>query len=269
MSQVASSETAVLRSTDAPQSFAGVIEPFETARPTTQSIAIRDLHPTQMCVGYREVAERRQRRRLAGVVDGAFSKLVVPVVLGPCGRSYILDRHHELCALDAEGVSHVRLSVIDDLRRFEWVGFWRTLERRGWCRPMDGCGQRLDYSYIPTTIDGLTDDPFRSLARALRRAGGYAKQRAPFSDFIWADLLRQRISRTLVNDDFEMALREALSLVRNGCPLVGPESQGATTDMRPKTPGLQSKSSGVVLPDISTTEAARERASADYSGTMT
>lgn len=121
----------------------------------------------------------------------------VPVVLGPAGRSYILDRHHHLCALAAEGVAEVEISVIDDLRRLEWVGFWRTLDRREWCRPVDSEGRRQDYSYIPTSIDELKDDPYRSHARALRRAGGYARRNAPFSDFVWADFLRDHIHNSI------------------------------------------------------------------------
>ena len=144
----------------------------------TQPIAIRDLRPTQMTVGYREVADRRERRRAAGATgEDAFRSLIVPVVLGPGNRSYILDRHHELCVLAAEGVPDVQVAVVEDLRGLEWVGFWRTLDRRGWCRPRDAEGQRQDYSYIPTSIDGLGDDPFCSLARAapcrrLRQAKG-------------------------------------------------------------------------------------------------
>ena len=220
-----------------------------------------------MTVGFREVAERRRRWQLAsGTVEAAARDLTVPVVLGPCSRSYVLDRHHELCALAAEGVADVQVAVVDDMRRFEWVGFWRTLDQRGWCRPQDAEGQRQDYSYIPTTIDGLTDDPFRSLARALRRADGYAKQKAPFSDFLWADFLRQRISRTLVNDHFEIALREALALARNGGPATNRSLQGTKIDQRAKTQEMPTKSSAF---DPVTAAAARGRTSADHGGTVT
>jgi hypothetical protein len=61
----------------------------------------------------------------------------------------------------------------------------------------------------------MVDDPYRSLAGALRRAGGYAKDTTPFSEFLWADFLRPRLKRRLVNDDFARALREALKLARS------------------------------------------------------
>ena len=37
------------------------------------------------------------------------------------------------------------------------------------------------------TVAELIDDPFRSLAGELRRAGGFAKDTTPFSEFLWAD----------------------------------------------------------------------------------
>jgi hypothetical protein len=50
---------------------------------------------------------------------------------------------------------------------------------------------------IPKSIKGLDDDPFRSLAGELRSAGGFAKDTTPFSEFLWADFLRRRISRKI------------------------------------------------------------------------
>ena len=195
--------------------------PFAELSPNRQRIAIRDLHPTQMTVGYREIVERRRRWRAAlAKGEDPFRSLIIPVVLGPGSRSYILDGHHGLCALAAEGVADVRVCTVADLGALEWVGFWRMLDRRGWCRPRDGDGQRQDYSYIPTTIDGLADDPYRSLARALRRAGGYAKKNTPFSDFAWADFLRSRVPRNLIDGDFEAAVRKASALAEEHGTLV-------------------------------------------------
>jgi hypothetical protein len=63
---------------------------------------------------------------------------------------------------------------------------------------------------IPKSIKGLDDDPFRSLAGELRRAGGFAKDTTPFSEFLWADFLRRRISRKFVDASFDKALNQAL-----------------------------------------------------------
>ena len=61
---------------------------------------------------------------------------------------------------------------------------------------------------------GLIDDPFRSLAGELRRAGGFAKDTTPFSEFLWADFLRRRVKRKTVETHFEDALEQALVLAK-------------------------------------------------------
>ena len=43
---------------------------------------------------------------------------------------------------------------------------------------------------LPEDIRGLADDPYRSLAWALRHAGAYEKTDLAFSEFKWADFLR-------------------------------------------------------------------------------
>jgi hypothetical protein len=65
-------------------------------------------------------------------------------------------------------------------------------------------------------VADLVDDPFRSLAGELRRAGGFAKDTTPFSEFLWADFFRRRVKRTLVENDFEHAIETALQLASSG-----------------------------------------------------
>jgi hypothetical protein len=61
----------------------------------------------------------------------------------------------------------------------------------------------------------LVDDPFRSLAGELRRAGGFAKDTTPFSEFLWADFLRRSMKRKLLEADFARALDKALALAKS------------------------------------------------------
>ncbi len=75
-------------------------------------------------------------------------------------------------------------------------------------------GRRRPYSDLPKSVDKLIDDPFRSLAGELRRAGGFAKDTTPFSEFLWADFLRRRVKRETVEADFEHALEKALELAK-------------------------------------------------------
>jgi hypothetical protein len=61
-------------------------------------------------------------------------------------------------------------------------------------------GRRRPYRDLPKSIDKLMDDPFRSLAGELRRAGGFAKDTTPFSEFLWANFLRRRMKRRAVSE---------------------------------------------------------------------
>jgi hypothetical protein len=67
---------------------------------------------------------------------------------------------------------------------------------------------------MPPSVDRLIDDPYRSLAGALKRAGGYAKDKTPFSEFRWADFLRCRIPRELAERHSGRALALAMHLAQ-------------------------------------------------------
>lgn len=191
--------------------------------PPTEPVLVRiaDLHPTQITVGFREVAQKRLlwRARNRKAPEQVRAKSIGPVVLGPTGALYLIDRHHLACAMRGEGVLEVEVRLIADLSAL----LWPALEARGWRRPYDADGRRRPFEYIPCTLDSLREDHFRSLASALRRAGGFAKKSEPFSEFAWADFLRSRISGDAVVSDFDGSLCRALVLARTpaACRLPG------------------------------------------------
>jgi hypothetical protein len=183
-------------------------------------VLIEALHPTQITVGFREVAEKRRRYRnaVAGGRLNRFPRRPTPIVLGPGGQAFVLDGHHWLRALSEEGVREVLACVVDDLSGGDGDGFWPVLDSRGWCHPFDADGRRQGYDAIPETVELLGDDPFRSLASALRRDGGFAKDDTLFSEFHWADHLRRHVDPSLVEQDFDRALAAALELARHFTP---------------------------------------------------
>ncbi|HXQ47512.1 MAG TPA: ParB-like protein, partial [Caulobacteraceae bacterium] len=185
--------------------------------PLLNPVRIRSLKPTQMTLGMREVAEKRREWRERGGQKGAeyLGKHMIPVVLGPKARHYVIDHHHMARALEEEGVKDVLVSVVADLSTLAREEFWVFMDNRAWCHPYDAQGRRRDFDDIPTTVAEMEDDPYRSLAGELRQAGGYAKDATPFSEFIWADFLRRRIKRKAVEKDFESALKTALTLAKD------------------------------------------------------
>ena len=187
--------------------------------PLLTPVPIRELRPTQMTVGYREVAQKRKewRERVKDASDGEtgakfLGAHMIPVVLGPKDRRYILDHHHLCRALHEEGVEDILVNVIADVRALSKASLWVYLDNRGWCHPYDSEGRRRDFDALPASVAKLDDDPYRSLAGALRRDGGYAKDTTPFSEFIWADFLRRRVKAKQINENFEAALKKALVL---------------------------------------------------------
>jgi hypothetical protein len=187
-----------------------------TREPVLNPVRIRSLKPTQMTVGFREVAEKRREWRERGGDRGAeyLGKHMIPVVLGPKDRHYLIDHHHLARALEEEGVKDVLVSVVADLSTLAKEEFWVFLDNRDWCHPYDAEGRRRDFDAIPSVVSEMEDDPYRSLAGELRQAGGYAKDATPFSEFIWADFLRRRIKRKAVEKDFEASLKKALMLAK-------------------------------------------------------
>jgi hypothetical protein len=185
--------------------------------PLLTTVAVADLRPTQITVGMREVLAKRKRwRETATKKDERFLRRhTMPVILGPKRRHYIIDHHHLARALHEEGVEQVVVTIIANLGKLETDAFWVVMDNRNWMHPFDAKGRRRDYKDIPKSVTAMVDDPFRSLAGELRRGGGFAKDTTPYSEFLWADFLRRRVKRSMVESDFEHAMERALELAKS------------------------------------------------------
>jgi len=188
-----------------------------TREPKVHPIPILALRPTQMTVGMREVKDKRKRfREEKGKKQSEMiGRHMIPVVAGPDDRYYLVDHHHLARALHDEGIEHILVAVIGDLRMVDKDAFWGVMDNKRWAYPYDAKGERRRFKDIPKSIADLKDDPFRSLAGELRRAGGFAKDTTPFSEFLWADFLRRKMSRKAVDDNFAKAVEKALELAKS------------------------------------------------------
>jgi hypothetical protein len=75
-------------------------------------VPVADLRPTQMTVGFREVEIKRRQWREADeeARTTLLRRHVVPAVIGPKGRLYIVDHHHfTKSAIGREGLGYRRL----------------------------------------------------------------------------------------------------------------------------------------------------------------
>src|SRR5260370_38534291 len=96
-----------------------------TREPILQPIPILSLRPTQMTVGMREVKEKRKRlreqwRKHKKIKQGQFlGRHMIPVVLGPDQRHYVVDHQHLARALHDEAESDITVTALADLTRVD------------------------------------------------------------------------------------------------------------------------------------------------------
>ena len=185
--------------------------------PILHSVPIAELRPTQITVGMREVTAKQKRWQQIEKKKRAdfLGKHMIPVIRGPKDHLYVIDHHHLSLALHNEGEKNVAVSAIADLRALSKDEFWVHMDNRSWVHPYDASGRRRDYADLPHSVTEMKDDPFRSVAGELRRMGGFAKDTTPFSEFLWADFLRRRMNKSLVEHDFAGAMVEALRLAKS------------------------------------------------------
>lgn len=185
--------------------------------PVLHTVAMADLRPTQMTVGLREVAAKRHewRDRPRDSAGRYLGTHMIPAVIGPHGRPWIVDHHHLALAMWLEGVEDVLVSVIARLDHLPKKRFLAFMDAHNWLHPYDAAGKRRDFDALPRRIEDLADDPYRSLAGAVRRAGGYAKSPTPYTEFLWADFFRDRIKPGRMESRFDSAVTRGIELARS------------------------------------------------------
>ncbi len=149
------------------------------------------LGPTQICVGWWEVELRAARLRTRPWLERAalVERKILPVVRTSDGRARLLDGHHFVLALASSGwIDPVRVETVADLRGTRHPLL--EMSQRGWLHLQLRGGETAGPDALPTRLIDCPDDPHRSLAWALRKAGGYDKSPHPFAEFAWADHLR-------------------------------------------------------------------------------
>jgi hypothetical protein len=156
-----------------------------------------DLRPTQFAVGMLEVDEKIKivreygKKQLRDYIDES----PVPVVVSPHGEFYIVDHHHFLCVCHHVGIKKVRVLVIKDLSKtkMSYAKFWKWMFKSRNAYPFCQFGEGpREALYLPKDIRGLADDPYRSIAWFVRKAGAFENSDRNFAEFKWANFFRAR-----------------------------------------------------------------------------
>lgn len=234
------------------------------------------MRPTQCSVGYLEVELKMQELRQRAASPGDLEKYLkghpIPAVLGPDGRMYLTDHHHMGLALvklaqewDADDKPAAQnpyrtccFQVIKDFsddHALTMKQFFIKLEEHQLSHPFDGNGNRT--TQIPTYLSELVDDPYRSLAGLARKAGAYDKVNVPFTEFQWADYLRDKVDAARINREHIAAAIHQVVLLANeprasklpgyhgGMPLRDLPSQSQINERLSKRHGADDASPGL------------------------
>ena len=191
---------------------------------------VSDLHPTQPSVGMVEVRIKAERLKdeIQQLSERDFLKYLrkhgkeEPVVIGPGGIFYITDHHHLARALYDMREATTYCIIVNNLSDAELDDFWKQMEDNNEVYLKDQNGNVLTPQDLPTSVKDLGDDPFRSLAGAVRESCGFEKDKKSASsedylEFKWADYLRAHwaqtgISTKDIDTNFDSATNAALRL---------------------------------------------------------
>ena len=188
---------------------------------------VLELRPTQFAVGM--VAVKNKEAELASKSGPTLSayqrKHPEPAVKGPGGALFITDHHHLARAMADRGIETTSCQLEADYSALDPSAFWAKMAEKNWVYLFDenGKGPR-DPADLPATVEGLKDDPYRSLAGAVRDSGGFAKVSTPFAEFDWANYFRSSgISRADIEGNFKKSVKEASAIAtkRDACSLPG------------------------------------------------
>lgn len=176
-------------------------------------VKILNLRPTQFAVGMLEVDEKIKeisqysKKKLKNYVKTN----IVPVVRGLDQELYVVDKHHFLTVCFQLGIKKVNVEIIKDFNSdseltYEEFWTWMFSTRNSYPFCQFGEGPREPF-YLPHDIRGLADDPYRSIAWFVRKAGAFENSDKNFAEFQWANFFR---SKSLLHKHGKKGLPEAL-----------------------------------------------------------
>jgi len=185
--------------------------------PKLHECDVADLRPTQITVGMFEVEDKRKMLATLSKHERRdfLEAHAIPAVHGLNNQLYITDHHHLGRALFDDRFDSAFFLVEADLSALDETSFWQHMQQQHWAHPIDASGKHRDYACIPHHLEGLLDDPYRSLAGYVRNAGGYAKTLTAFAEFLWADFFRTRIALDGTRSTFNRAVERAVALAHS------------------------------------------------------
>jgi hypothetical protein len=183
-------------------------------------IPLRDLRPTQLCVGLAEIQSRINdfRRDTSEQRRNYLQQKPVPLVRSAAGDLWMIDRHHRLRGLmDLDPEATAFGYIVLEIEVGDRGSVLARLESLGWLYLHDGRGLGPQPAgKLPDTLMGLQDDPYRSLVWKLKKQKVIqAAPLIPFHEFRWGAWLRSRTLPPFHSLCLDPALPAARALARS------------------------------------------------------
>lgn len=188
-------------------------------------IDINALHPTQPGIGLLQVDEEVQKLKEKGAKKlwKYAQKKRIPVVIGPDGTYWLVDRHHLTRSLWTLGMREVPVEIEAVLS--DKASFWPQMRAHHWAWLKDEQGQAITPEQLPRHIALLPDYPYRSLAGYAEDAGLFRKRgQIYFIEFAWAQYLGEKLKwRPVTRDNLPTLLKasEILACLPEAATLPG------------------------------------------------
>jgi len=177
------------------------------------------LRPTQLTLGLYQVRQKMDvsaRPREPEALKRFLNEHRIKTIVGPGGALFIADHHHWTRAWLELGWRRAPVVILDDLSGLPPGKFWKRMRKLGHVHPYDEHGKLLDTAALPSTVMGMRDDPYRSLAAFTRMAGAYRKPGNAYGDFRWAGFFRRHVEEDMKSiAGFARAMTVAIPLARS------------------------------------------------------
>jgi hypothetical protein len=191
---------------------------------TLCTLHVDKIRPTQFAVGFLAVACKAQKisKKSKKKLKKYLAKRRVPAVVGSSGIFYLTDRHHLSTALSLDVSSKwenkskiLNIEIIDNFaaKNASWDEFWAAMKKEYRVYNYDDKGiPNMNFALLPHHVNGLLNDPYRTLSRWVRESCGYVKagkdqcdniridheHKNPFfMEFYWGDFFRQHLPLTI------------------------------------------------------------------------
>jgi hypothetical protein len=180
-------------------------------------VGLSIFHPTQSFIG--QISVDIKAKNLARLIaEGSqaiakyFKKNPIPVVIGPDGRFYLIDHHHQLKASVQVGITQFNAEIVANRSDLSMEEFKRWMIKKNYVYLRDANDQRIEFENLPNSIMDLKDFPFRSLAGEVEDNGGFKKVQVPFTEFEWARFYQKYFTAEEITSRFNQVLVRALEI---------------------------------------------------------